>query len=103
VCCDNISVVYLTQNSVYRCRTKHIELDIHFVRNKAPLCQLRVLHVSTSQQLVEIMTKGLPSATFEVFSYSLCVASEAWTAWAIGISRYVFYAMNGMRVCILKP
>ena len=40
VYCDNISAVYLTQNPVHHRRTKHIELDIHFVREKVALGQL---------------------------------------------------------------
>lgn len=34
VYCDNISVVYLSENSVQHQRTKHVELDIHFIREK---------------------------------------------------------------------
>ncbi|KAI3746199.1 hypothetical protein L6452_08623 [Arctium lappa] len=34
VYCDNISAVYLSENPVQHQRTKHVELDIHFVREK---------------------------------------------------------------------
>lgn len=34
VYCDNISVIYLSANPVQHQRTKHIEMDIHFVRKK---------------------------------------------------------------------
>ncbi|GKC76381.1 ribonuclease H-like domain-containing protein [Tanacetum coccineum] len=33
VYCDNVSVVYLSSNPVQHQRTKHIEIDIHFVRD----------------------------------------------------------------------
>nr|GFA71252.1 ribonuclease H-like domain-containing protein [Tanacetum cinerariifolium] len=33
VYCDNVSVVYLSANPVQHQRTKHIEIDIHFVRD----------------------------------------------------------------------
>ncbi|GKE24263.1 RNA-directed DNA polymerase, eukaryota, partial [Tanacetum coccineum] len=33
VYCDNVSAVYLTTNHVQHQRTKHIEIDIHFVRD----------------------------------------------------------------------
>ena len=73
VYCDNISAVYMAANPVHHRRTKHIELDIHFVREKVALGQLRVLHVPTSQQYADIMTKGLPTSGFQEFRSSLCV------------------------------
>jgi hypothetical protein len=47
VYCDNISAVYMSSNPVQHRRTKHIEIDIHFVREKVALGQVRVLHVPT--------------------------------------------------------
>jgi hypothetical protein len=73
VYCDNISAVYLAANPVHHRRTKHIELDIHFVREKVALSQVRVLHVPTTQQYADIMTKGLPTSAFQEFRSSLCV------------------------------
>ena len=37
VFCDNVSAVYLATNPVHHRRTKHIELDIHFVRSRSHL------------------------------------------------------------------
>ncbi|GJX47406.1 ribonuclease H-like domain-containing protein [Tanacetum coccineum] len=34
VYCDNVSTVYMSANPVQHQRTKHIEIDIHFVRDK---------------------------------------------------------------------
>jgi hypothetical protein len=48
VFCDNVSAVYLSANPVHHRRTKHIELDIHFVREKVALGQFRVVHVPTN-------------------------------------------------------
>ncbi|GJY67429.1 ribonuclease H-like domain-containing protein [Tanacetum coccineum] len=45
VYCDNISVVYMSANLVQHQRTKHIEIDIHFVRDKVAAGHVRVLHV----------------------------------------------------------
>ena len=74
VFCDNVSATYLAANPVQHKRTKHIELDVHFVREKVQLGQLRVLHVPTTQQFADIMTKGLPTAAFQDFRSSLCIA-----------------------------
>ena len=59
VYCDNVSATYMAQNPVHYRRTKHIEIDIHFVREKVALGQVRVLHVPSSHQFANIMTKGL--------------------------------------------
>lgn len=74
--CDNVSAVYMTSNPVHHKRTKHIELDMHFVRERIQLGELRVLHVPTAEQFTDVMTKGLPTTTFEVFRSSLCVGVE---------------------------
>ena len=73
VYCDNVSAVYMTANPVYHRRTKHIEIDIHFVREKVALGEARVLHVPSSHQFADIMTKGLPTSLFTEFRSSLCV------------------------------
>ncbi|GKE38796.1 ribonuclease H-like domain-containing protein [Tanacetum coccineum] len=45
VYCDNVSAVYMSANPVQHQRTKHIEIDIHFVRDFVASGQVRVLHV----------------------------------------------------------
>ncbi|GJR36987.1 ribonuclease H-like domain-containing protein [Tanacetum coccineum] len=59
VYCDNVSAVYLSCNPIQHQCTKHIEIDIHFVRDLVVVGQVRVLHV--------------PSALFEEFRNSLSV------------------------------
>jgi hypothetical protein len=56
-------------------RTKHIELDIHFVREKVAIGAVRVLHVPSNSQYADIFTKGLPTALFQEFRSSLRVAT----------------------------
>ena len=73
---DNVSAIYLLANPVHHRRTKHIELYIHFVREQVALGRIRVLHVPTAQQFADVMTKGLPTPTFEEFRSSLCVTGD---------------------------
>jgi hypothetical protein len=75
VYCDNVSAVYLSSNPVQHQRTKHVEIDLHFVRDKVALGVVRVLHVPTSSQYADIFTKGLPSLVFIEFRSSLNVRS----------------------------
>ena len=64
VYCDNISAVYLSTNPVQHQRTKHVEIDLHFVRERVALGQVRVLHVPTTSQYADVFTKGLPTSVF---------------------------------------
>ncbi|GJY72601.1 ribonuclease H-like domain-containing protein [Tanacetum coccineum] len=73
VYCDNISAVYLSSNPVQNQRTKHIEIDLHFVRDFVATGHVRVLHVSSKYQYADIFTKGLPSPLFTEFRSSLSV------------------------------
>ncbi|XP_021723952.1 uncharacterized protein LOC110691341 [Chenopodium quinoa] len=73
VYCDNVSAIYLSGNPIQHQRTKHVEMDIHFVREKVALEQVRVLHVPTRYQLADIFTKGLPRELFLEFRSTLSV------------------------------
>jgi hypothetical protein len=71
VFCDNVSAFYMSHNPFHHQRTKHIEIDLHFVRDKISLGEVKVLHVPSSRQYADIFTKGLPSTLFEEFRSSL--------------------------------
>nr|GEX32344.1 ribonuclease H-like domain-containing protein [Tanacetum cinerariifolium] len=73
VYCDNVSAVYMSANPVQHQRTKHIEIDIHFVHDMVMVGHVRVLHVPSHFQYADIFNKGLPSALFEDFRSSLSV------------------------------
>nr|GEU74591.1 hypothetical protein [Tanacetum cinerariifolium] len=74
--CNNMSAIYLTANPVQHQRTKHIEIDIHFVCDMVTRGQVHVLHVPSRYQYADIFTKGLPTALFEELCVSLCVWSS---------------------------
>jgi len=75
VYCDNVSAVYLSTNPVQHQRTKHVEIDLHFVRDRVAVGDVRVLHVPTTSQFADIFTKGLPSSTFTEFRSSHNITS----------------------------
>ena len=73
VYCDNVSVIYLSGNPVQHQRTKHIEMDIHFVREKVARGQARIHHIPSRHQVADIFTKVLPLVLFKDFRTSLNV------------------------------
>lgn len=64
--CDNQSAEALASNPKYHSRTKHIELDLHFIREHIAQKQLTVSHISSSEQVADILTKPL---SFDQFAY----------------------------------
>ncbi|GJV93967.1 ribonuclease H-like domain-containing protein [Tanacetum coccineum] len=53
----HFNVVYMSANPVQHQRTKHIDVDIHFVRDKLAAGHVRVLHVPSRFQYADIFTK----------------------------------------------
>jgi hypothetical protein len=73
VYCDNVSAIYLSGNPINHQRTKHIEIDIHFVREKVAIGQVQVRHVPSRYQYADIFTKGLPKVFFDDFRSNLSI------------------------------
>ncbi|KAK2977871.1 hypothetical protein RJ640_020215 [Escallonia rubra] len=63
--CDNLATLYMSINPVFHARTKHIEVDYHFVREKVALGSLVTRFVSSNQQLADIFTKPLSRDAFQ--------------------------------------
>ena len=62
--CDNESAVALAQNPVYHSRTKHVELDLHFIRDKVLNHEVVIQHVSSRDQIADLLIKPLSFDTF---------------------------------------
>ncbi|MFS7997268.1 putative RNA-directed DNA polymerase [Helianthus anomalus] len=73
--CDNIGATYLAVNPVFHQCTKHLEIDLHFIRDMVLAGTLHVRYVSTTLQIADILTKGLSSSRFDTLRSKLHVDS----------------------------
>ncbi|GKU93642.1 hypothetical protein SLEP1_g7218 [Rubroshorea leprosula] len=64
VYCDNISAIYMSLNPVQHQRTKHIEIDIHFVREHVISGIICIQYLPSFAQRADVLTKALSSALF---------------------------------------
>ena len=69
--CDNQSAIYIGRNPVFHKRTKHIEIDCHFTRDKVMEGLLQLSYLPTEHQVADVLTKVLPAAQQHVLLHKL--------------------------------
>lgn len=69
--CDNIGATYLSSNPVFHARTKHIEVDFHFIRERVAQKKLAIKFISSKDQVADIFTKALPLPAFQACKRNL--------------------------------
>uniref|UniRef100_A0A2N9ETD6 Reverse transcriptase Ty1/copia-type domain-containing protein n=1 Tax=Fagus sylvatica TaxID=28930 RepID=A0A2N9ETD6_FAGSY len=74
--CDNLSAISLASNPVFHARTKHVEIDYHFVRECVIRGDLKVQYIPIEDQLADLLTKALPSPRFLLLSNKLLHSSR---------------------------
>ncbi|KAL6324620.1 hypothetical protein AAG906_013433 [Vitis piasezkii] len=64
VYCDNVGATQLSSNPIFHSRMKHVAIDYHFIRDQVQSGLLRVAHVSSADQLADLLTKPLSTSQF---------------------------------------
>jgi histone deacetylase 1/2 len=62
--CDNLSAKALASNPVMHARSKHIEIDVHYIRDQVLQDQIEIAYVPTADQIADCLTKPLTHSRF---------------------------------------
>lgn len=68
---DNLSTIALSYNLVFHSHIKHLDIDFYFVKKKVQKGDFLVQHISTKEQVADILTKGLHGPSFVHHCYNL--------------------------------
>ncbi|KAJ7560193.1 hypothetical protein O6H91_04G118100 [Diphasiastrum complanatum] len=74
--CDNKSCIKLAKNPVFHSRTKHIEVQQHFFREKIQSGEVELIYCPTEEQVANIFIKGLGKEKFQKFRELLGVLDK---------------------------
>jgi histone deacetylase 1/2 len=75
--CDNLGATYLSGNPIFHARTKHIEIDFHFIRERISNKLLDIRFISSKDQIVDGFTKALTVQQLHEFRRNLNL-SKVW-------------------------
>lgn len=64
---DNLGAMALSKNAVYHSRTKHIDVQYHYVRECVDNGLISIVHVGTGEMVADVLTKGLARPKFRYF------------------------------------
>ena len=68
---DNLAVKSIAENPIFHSCTKHIEIGVHFVREKVENGEVEIRYIPTLYQVIDIFIKGLPRDIFLFLCHKL--------------------------------
>ena len=63
--CDNKAAISISENSVQHDRTKHVEIDRHFIKQNLEEKIVEIPYVRSEDKLADILTKAVSARSFQ--------------------------------------
>lgn len=78
---DNKAAISIAHNPVLYDKTKHVEVDKHFIKQKIASCVICMSYIPTASQRADILTKGFPKVQHENLVSKLAMSDIFMLAW----------------------
>ena len=106
---DNMSAISIAKNPVLHSRTKHIDIQFHYLRDNHERGHIDLIHVPSERQTTVILTKPLEQDTFARLRGELGVCYPFWSMtflWLVfvGLVCSYFYFLGlvvALCICIV--
>jgi hypothetical protein len=73
---NNLGATYLSVKPIFHARTKHIEVDYHFICDRVATKAIQIRFISSKDQLADVLTKPLSASSFTSLRFKLRVESS---------------------------
>ena len=74
---DNMGAIHLTSKSVFHGRTKHVEIQYHWIREIVDQGKVVIKHCPTADMVADLLTKPLGKAQFQQLQINLGMINDS--------------------------
>jgi hypothetical protein len=67
ILCDNQSCINMTKNTVFHDKTKHVDIQYHYIHDMVHKGVVKLQYVGIDEQVTDVLTKSLSHVKFEHF------------------------------------